>query len=80
MTQGEDLTLLGGDVELLGRLAAGSIGDGEEGRCVLRPALAVPGCGEHGAAGVEYRRPAQVGRHFAQEGECGLRGVARSDL
>ena len=42
MAQREDLALLGADVDLLDRLVAGRVGDREQRRGVLAPALAGP--------------------------------------
>ena len=76
----EDLALLGGDVDLLDRLAAGPVGDLEQRRGVLAPAIRIAGGGQHRAAGIEDRSAAQVRRHLRQEGERLLGGVAGNDL
>lgn len=76
MPQGEDLALLGADMNLLDRLATGAIGDLEEGRGVLSPAIGVTAGSENRAFGAEDRGAAQVERHLGQIGKRTLGGIA----
>jgi len=76
VAQGEDLALLGADVGLFDRLAAGRVGGGEERRGVLAPAVGAVARRQHDAVVVEDRGPAQVERHLGEVGECRLRCLA----
>ena len=76
MTQGKDLALLGTDVDLLDRLAAGAVRNLEQRRGVLPPSTGVAARRQHDAVRPEDRGAAQVGRHLGQKGEGALGGIA----
>src|SRR5262249_50842554 len=72
--QGEDLALLGADVDLFGRLIVSAVGGGEQGGRVLAPPVRIAIGREDGPLAVEDRGPAQVRRHLVEEGERLLGG------
>ncbi len=75
MAQREHLALLGADVDLLDRLPPGPIGDLEQRRGVLTPAIGKAAGGQDGATGAKDRGAAKVGRHLGQIGESALGGI-----
>ncbi len=77
MAQGEDLALLGADMDLFDQLPAGSVGNFEERRYVLMPMARCATGSKNGAVRTEDRSAAQVRRHLGQVGERALGGIAR---
>ena len=81
VADGEDLALLGGDVDLLDRLAAGARRRREQARPRPRPsARPSPLAASTAPSASRIARAAQVGRHLAQRGERRLGGLARRRL